>query len=168
MKRMGIGLLVLLAACAPAARPLDRTSLKAQTVITDFKPDRGADGVYKLGEFVRFGFSLNRPGFITLVAVNPDRSVEQIERNVRLPAGKHTFPLSSDKDASGRSAAYELYEPAGPHRMVLLYTDTPGTASVRFQGSQDTDFEGNVSAYLDKSNATVRDVAELTFEVVKK
>ena len=168
MRAMLIGLLLVLAACAPAAQPLDRKALSTQAVISDFRPDRGPDGVYKLGEFARFEFSLARAGFVTLVAVNPDGSVEQLERNVRLPAGKGGFPLSSDKDASGRSAAYELYEPAGPHRLALLYTDTPGTSSVRFQGTRDADFEGNVRAYLEKSNATVRDVQELTFQVVKK
>jgi hypothetical protein len=167
MKAIAIGFLLVLAACAPAAQPLDRQTLSSQTVIIDFKPDRGKDGAYKLGEFVRFEFTLERPGFVTLIAVNPDGSVEQLERNVRLTAGKQAFPLGSDKDASGRSAAYELYEPAGPHRMALLYTDTPGTSSVRFQGSRAADFASNVQTYLEKSKATTRDIAEITFQVTK-
>ena len=89
--------LLLLVGCAPQVGfgDKERREWGLQPVISDFAPDRGEGAKYRLRERVFFSFTLSQPGYVTLVTMDPDGTTVVLERNVQLPAGKHTFPLLS-------------------------------------------------------------------------
>ncbi|WP_119280527.1 DUF4384 domain-containing protein [Calidithermus roseus] len=160
-------LTALLAGCAPRLGVSDaqRAEWGLQPVISGFAPDRGTGGKYKLRERVFFGFTLSRPGYVTLITVDPDTTTVVLERNVRLEAGTHTFPLKTDVTAQGQ-ATYLVLPPTGTSRFRLLFTNVPVSAPNLFRGKlSPEELDRQTQAYL--SQAAVRDVAETTLEAVQ-
>lgn len=160
-------LLLLLAACAPQPGVSDsqRREWGLQPVISAFAPDRGEGGKYKLRERVFFSFTLSQPGYVTLVTMDSDTTTVVLERNVQLPAGRHTFPLATDRNAQGQ-ATYLVVPPLGPSRFRLLYSNVPATNRELFRGKlSNEEFNRHTQAYL--SGAQVRDVAETSMEAVQ-
>jgi len=160
-------LLLMLAACAPQPGVSDgqRREWGLQTIIGGFAPDRGEGGRYKLRERVFFSFTLSQPGYLTLVTMDADGTTVVLERNVQLSAGRHTFPLATDRNAQGQ-ATYLVVPPLGPSRFRLLYTDVPATNRELFRGKlSNEEFNRHTQAYL--SAAQVRDVAETWMEAVQ-
>jgi hypothetical protein len=164
-----IGVLALVA-CAPANTKLSRDTYRTQDVVRNFIPDRGEGANYKLGEYVRFSFSLTQPGFVTVISADSD-GIYELERNQPLGAGTRNLPLKTDVNAKGESAAYRISPPVGLQRVILLYTDVPGPAKkdVKFEGAFDnTRLEESVKTFFERSNARVRDIQELTINVENK
>jgi hypothetical protein len=164
-----IGVLALVA-CAPANTKLSGETYRTAEVVRNFVPDRGEGANYKLGEYVRFSFSLTQPGFVTVIAADSS-GIYELERNLRLGAGTRNLPLNTDVNAKGESAAYRISPPVGVQRVILLYTDVPGPGKndVKFEGSFDnTRLEDTVKTFFQRSNARVRDLQELTINVENK
>lgn len=160
---------VALVACAPANTRISRDTYRTQDVVRDFKPDRGEGANYRLGEFVRFSFSLTQPGYVTVIAADSS-GIYELERNQPLGAGARNLPLKSDVNAQGESAAYRISPPVGLQRVILLYTDVPGPGKndVKFEGAFDNArLEDAVRAFFEGSGARVRDLGELTINVEK-
>ncbi|MCS7069756.1 MAG: DUF4384 domain-containing protein [Meiothermus sp.] len=158
--------LLLLAGCAPQTGVSEdqRREWGLQPIISGFVPDRGEGGKYKLRERVFFSFTLSRPGYVTLVTMDSDSTTVVLERNVQLPAGQHTFPLATDRNAQGQ-ATYLVVPPLGPSRFRLLYTSTPVGNRELFRGQLSNEaFNRHTQAFL--SEAAVRDVAETWMEAV--
>ncbi|MER3482409.1 MAG: hypothetical protein C4332_03915 [Meiothermus sp.] len=165
----GLLLVAVLAACAPQTSAgvsgSQRSAWGLEPVISGFAPDRGEGGSYKVRERVFFSFTLSKPGYVTLVTVDPDTTTVVLERNVRLSAGAHTFPLKSDRNAQGQ-ATYLVFPPTGVSRFRLLFTDVPVGAPTLFQGKLNNDeLNRQTAAYV--STAKVRDVAETTIQTVQ-
>ncbi|MCX7783355.1 MAG: DUF4384 domain-containing protein [Meiothermus sp.] len=167
MRFFGLAIvLLLLAGCAPQLGVSDnqRREWGLQPIITGFAPDRGEGGKYKLRERVFFSFTLSQPGYVTLVTMDSDTTTVVLERNVQLPAGRHTFPLATDRNAQGQ-ATYLVVPPLGPSRFRLLYTSTPVGNRELFRGKlSNEEFNRHTQAYL--SGVQVRDVAETSMEAV--
>lgn len=166
MRLLGLLWVLLLASCAPQPGISDnqRREWGLQAIISGFAPDRGEGGRYKLRERVFFSFSLSQPGYVTLVTMDPDGTTVVLERNVQLPAGRHTFPLATDRNAQGQ-ATYLVVPPLGPSRFRLLYSDLPATNRELFRGKlSNEEFNRHTQAYL--NGAQVRDVAETWMEAV--
>jgi hypothetical protein len=164
-----IGILALVA-CAPANTKLSRDAYSTAEIVRDFKPDRGEGANYKLGEYVRFSFSLTQPGFVTVIAADSG-GIYELERNQPLAAGPRNLPLKTDVNAKGESAAYRISPPVGLQRVILLYTDAPGPGKndVKFEGAFDNArLENAVRAFFERSGARARDVQELTINVEDK
>lgn len=163
-------LVSVLVACAPSATlgvsEAQRADWKLQAVVQAFQPNKGKGSSYKVGEYATFGFTLGRAGYVTLVGLDPDGSLQELERNVRLPAGPQTLPLKTDKNAQGLQAAYQLTEPTGWETMWLIYTDLPGASEARFRGKPGAQ-EFAQLMYKFIAPSSVRDIAETKFEVVK-
>lgn len=84
---LSLAFVTALTGCLPRVSPL----LGATPVVTDFRPDRGIGGTYKLDEAISFSFTLTQPGYVTLIAIDPDLTVYEIGRRVvQYPAGSHT------------------------------------------------------------------------------
>jgi len=168
MRVFGIFLLLALVGCAPrlGVSETQRSEWAFQQVISNFKPDRGTGSTYKVGDFATFGFTLSKPGYVSLVGLDPDGSLQELERNVPLAAGSQTLPLKTDINAQGARAAYQLVEPTGPETMWLIFTDVPGPADARFRGKPSAE-EFSKLLYKFIAPSTTRDVAETKFEVVK-
>lgn len=128
-------------------------------------PRPGEGGKYRLGDRVFLSFTLSQPGYVTLVTMDVDGTTVVLERNVQLPAGRHTFPLATDRNAQGQ-AAYLVVPPLGPSRFRLLYTNVPVANRELFRGRLSNEaFNQHTQAYL--SAAEVRDVAETWMEAVR-
>jgi hypothetical protein len=161
-------LLLSLAACAPAVNRLETSDLRTTSVIREFKPDKGESARYNVGSQVSFTYSLERAGFITLVAYDDDGRTYDIERSVSTRAGTQTLPRAEDTTSTGGKAAYIVDPPTGPQRVFLIYTDRPSASSSRISGNfKAADLPKIIRAYINASGATVYDVAETRFEVVQ-
>ncbi|MFZ5992094.1 MAG: DUF4384 domain-containing protein [Deinococcota bacterium] len=154
---LSLAFVTALTGCLPRVSPL----LGTTPVVTDFRPDRGIGGTYKLDEGISFSFTLTQPGYVTLIAIDPDLTVYEIgRRGVQYPAGSHTFP------PPGADFRLEASPPLGLQRVRLIFTDTPAPA-VRFRGRMNGgELERTTRSYLEASGAKVRDVVETTLQVV--
>ncbi len=129
-----IGLLVfgfVLTACAPSV--LERSRFGGREIITNFQPDRGQGGSYKVGELVQLSFTLLQAGYITLISMDPDTTTGEVERSIAVKAGNNVLPRVNDVNATGAKAAYKVFPPTGKQRVILLFTDTPIAKTIRFR-----------------------------------
>jgi hypothetical protein len=157
-----------LVACAPAANRLDTTNLRTASVVRDFKPDRGEGAKYKIGEQVRFDLTLERSGFVTLITTDSDGKTYDLERSVPASAGKLTLPRADDRTATGGRAAYLVDIPTGPQRVFLVYTNRQAPPNTRVSGTfNNNDLPRVLRSYINTVDATVYDVAETQFEVIR-
>ena len=160
-------LFLVLAGCAPrlGISNTQRSEWGLEAIISGFAPDRGEGGKYNLRERVFFGFTLSKAGYVTLVTTDPDTTTVVLERSVELPAGTHTFPLKTDRNAQGQ-ATYLVLPPTGLSRFRLIYTDAPVQASGLFSGKLSEDqLNRQTQTYI--ASAKSRDVAETNMETVQ-
>ncbi len=160
-----IGLLVFsltLSACAPSV--VERSRFGAQDIISNFQSDRGEGASYKVGELVKFSFTLAQPGYITLVSMDPDTTTGEVEHSIAMKAGNNVLPRTNDVNATGAKAAYKVFPPTGRQRVILLFTNTPVAKTIRFEGKLNEDaLNAKINAYF--GQATIRDVTETSIEV---
>jgi hypothetical protein len=169
-KRLWLVGFLALVACAPSNTRISRDTYSTAEIVRNFVPDRGEGANYKLGEFVRFSFTLTQPGFVTVIAADKS-GIYELERNQALAAGPRNLPLKTDINAKGESAAYRISPPVGIQRVILLYTDVPGPGKndVKFEGAFDNArLEDAVKTFFERSRARTRDVQELTINVEDK
>lgn len=163
-------LILVLAGCMPkiGISEEQRTAWGLEKVVSDFAPDRGEGGKYKIGEQVFFKFNLSQPGYVSLVTIDPDTTTAVLERNIQLPAGSHTFPQKKDVTKAGQ-AAYQVFPPTGVSRFRLIYTDKPQpTAFVTNPNGEKLtpeELSRRTQAFI--SSAALKDVAETAMETVK-
>lgn len=168
MKHTPLFLLALFVACAPAATRLETGGLRTSTVIQGFKPEQGEGANYKVGSQVSFTYTLERAGYITLVAYDDNGRTYDIERSSAVKAGAQTLPRADDRSGTGGKAAYIVDPPVGPQRVFLIYTDKPAATGSRVSGNfKPGDLSGVIRTYINSTNSVAYDVAETRFEVVK-
>lgn len=152
-------LLLLLAGLFSACTVvLDGVSLSYRPDFTPailrFEPDRGAGATYFVGEEVRFFLTLKSPGWVSLVAIDPDGRTYELDR-FYLGRGTHLLPPGAYR--------YTLTPPRGLHRVRAVYTDlAPG--GVRLEGVF-TDWDARLRLYLEASRAHRHQVVETYFYV---
>ena len=156
-----MGLLgILLGACAP--------TLKVSTVgqiITRAQTDRGSGSVYRLGEFVDLQLTLTRPGHLTVLAVNADQTVEELEKNLLMQAGPQQLPRA--REAQGQPK-YQVVEPTGTQRVRLIFTSQPGPTNWRFAGVMSAQRLSELTQrFVQESRSDASEVVEIGFEVVR-
>jgi Domain of unknown function (DUF4384) len=160
---IGITALATLTSCAPNTL---RTRVGGQDIIKEFKVSP-AKAQIKLNEYVKFSFTLSKPGFVTLFTIDPDRTTYELDRNIKVAAGKSELPSKNDSDANGGKAAYQISEPIGKQLVYLAFTEKPIPAEVKFKGVLDeAALEKRIREALEKSGGA-KDVASLEFEVIK-
>lgn len=123
--------------------------------ILRFEPDRGAGATYFLGEEVRFLLTLDQPGWVSLVVIDPDGRTYELDR-FYLDRGTHLLPPGAYR--------YTLTLPRGLHRVRAVYTEGPPPARVRLEGVY-TDWDARLRLYIEASGARRYDVAETYFYV---
>ncbi|WP_457630519.1 DUF4384 domain-containing protein [Oceanithermus sp.] len=159
-----LALLGLLSACTITIRPSDVTvgvgyGVELNNVITRLEPDRGVGAAYYVGDEVRFIITLTQPGYVSLVAIDPDGRTYEFEHGVYLNAGTHVLPLP------GAGHRYIVDYPTGKQRVRAIYTNTR-PASVRFQGVYTRErFNERLRIYFRDCYAETRDVAETYFYI---
>ena len=155
-----VGLLgLVLGACAP--------SLQIGTsgqIITRLQADRGPGAIYRLGEFVDLQLTLAQPGYLTVLAVNADQTVEELEKNLLLDAGNHQLPRAREAQGQPR---YQVVEPSGTQRVRLIFTNQPGPVTWRFAGVMSAQRLAELTQrFVQESRSTKSEVVEVSFEVV--
>jgi len=159
-----LGLVGLLSACTVTIRPVDVTvgpgsSTSYSNVITRFVPDRGVGATYYVGDEVRFVITLQKPGYISLVAIDPDGRTYEFEHGVYLNAGTHVLPLPN------MNHRYIVDYPTGKQRVRAIYTDSR-PASIHFQGVYTRErFNERLRLYFNNCYANSRDLAETYFYI---
>ena len=159
-----LALLGLLSACTLTIRPGDVSfgasfGFGLSNVITRFEPDRGVGVGYYVGDEVRFIISLARPGFVSLVAIDPDGRTYEFEHGVYLNAGTHVLPLPRMR------RRYVVDYPTGKQRVRAIYTSSRPTA-VHFLGVYTRErFNERLRVYFDDCHAETRDLAETYFYI---
>ncbi len=152
----------LLAGCVPGTRSSLsvglRFGLELSPIITRFEPDRGAGASYRVGESVRFVVSLTRPGYLTLVGLDPDGVAYEFDR-LYLNPGTHLL-------SGPPGYRYELRPPLGLQRVRAIYTDTPYPTGLVFRGTHTLQgWDQQTSIYIQQSGSRMRDVAETFFYI---
>ncbi len=157
-----VSLLVLLSACRVVVTPTDVSlgvSGSYSPVISRFEPDRGVGASYRVGEEVRFIITLQRSGYLSLVAIDPDGRSYEFEHGVYLAAGTYVLPLAQMRHR------YVVDYPTGRQIVKAVFTDTR-PSGVRFQGVYSNDgFKERLRLYFNQSYASVRDVAQTYFYI---
>jgi hypothetical protein len=160
---MGMTALATLTACAPSTL---RAKVGGQDIIKEFKVSP-AKAQIKLNEYVKFSFTLEKPGFVTLFTVDPDRTTYELDRNIQYAAGKFELPNKDAKNASGAKAAYQISEPLGKQLVYLAFTEKPIPTEIKIKGNFDeTALEKRIREAFEKSGGA-KDIASLEFEVIK-
>jgi len=159
-----LALLGLLTACTITIKPVDLTvgvgaGYSYSDVITRFEPDRGPGSTYYVGDEVRFVITLRQPGYVSLVAIDPDGRTYEFEHGVYLNAGTHVLPLPQ------MNRRYIADYPTGKQRVRAIYTDKQ-PAAVHFEGVYTRErFNERLRLYFDRCYAQTRDVAETYFYI---
>jgi hypothetical protein len=154
---------LLLAACAPSATRLERSSLSNTTVLSNFVPDKGEGASYKINEQVRFKYTLSAAGFITALSYGATGNTEPLEVNISVRAGQSQLPRPDDR-VNTKQAAYIVGAPTGTNRVVLIYTNRPLNAAPR--GRLDAQgLQAAIKNAIEVSGADRTDIAETHIEV---
>ena len=168
MKFLPLLLLAAMVACAPNANRLNTDTLSSAAVIRSFVPDKGENAPYPVGQQVSFSYTLERAGFITLVAFDDDGRTYDIERSVATKAGAQSLPRADDQTSTGGKAAYIVDPPLGPQRVFLIYTDRAAPTGTRISGNfAAADLPKIIKSYISATGSSVYDVSETRFQVVK-
>ncbi|TBH20847.1 hypothetical protein [Thermus thermamylovorans] len=145
----------LLSACTLTLEGVSLTyRLDLTPAILRFEPDRGVGATYFVGEEVRFLLTLAAPGWVTLVARDPDGFTYEFDR-LYLDRGTHLLPPGAYR--------YALTPPRGLHRVRAVYTDAP-PGRVRLEGRY-ANWDARLRVYVEASRATRHQVAETFFYV---
>jgi hypothetical protein len=103
----------------------------------------GVGGQLLRGEEIRFLLTLGRPGWVSLVVIDPDGHTYELDR-LYLERGTHVLPPGAYR--------YRLVPPRGLHRVRAVYTEAPPADRVRLEGVF-TDWDARLRVYLEASGA---------------
>lgn len=124
-------------------------------LITELRPDRGEGATYFVGEPVRFRVSTRVPGYVTLVALQPNGYASTLIRNAYVPAGTTVFPRPQD------GVTYNVAPPIGLQRVRAIFTRVRPTTDLVLSGTYDLNRWSTVTTtYLQPYARADRDVQE--------
>lgn len=160
-----LGMAGLISACTVTTHSGATVSLRFGVDLTPtivrLEPDRGQGANYFVGEFVKFNLTLNRPGYVALVAIDPNGQTYEFSRYY-LQAGSYTLAGPQGNPNFG----FQLRPPRGLERVRAIYTDSPYPTGFTFSGVYTYDtWDRQTSIYLRQTGARVRDVAETYFYI---
>ncbi len=162
LKFIPLGLLValLLSACTITVRPSGVISSEypLNPIIQEFRPTRGAGSTYNVGDRIEFLLVVDRSGYVTLSAIDPDGSVYVFARNIPVQAGANYLPLESQR------VVYNAGPPRGLHHVRASFTSGPTDTSVAYKGRRG-DSEWNSAITLEIRAFPIRDVTETTLYI---
>lgn len=148
------GLLALgLSSCTVSVR--SNLGLGSSNLIADLRPDRGEGATYLVGEPVRFRLTTRVPGYVTLVALQPNGYASTLIRGAYVPAGTTVFPRPQD------GVTYNVAPPTGLQRVRAVFTRVRPTTELVLSGVYDVNGWNTVTTqYVQPYAVADRDVAE--------
>ncbi|MDF1523845.1 MAG: DUF4384 domain-containing protein [Trueperaceae bacterium] len=140
--------------------PFDDARPRPSAVIERFESVRRS---YAVGDRVQFRIATNRPGFVTLTAIDPDGSVYVIARNLEVTGrGTEILPPPSAR------VAFVAVPPTGRHVVRAHFTPTRTPERVVFRGLVGFDSWSNaISIELSGTGFVLDDVAEVRFDILR-
>lgn len=127
-----LGTLALgLSSCTVSVRSNLGLAGSTSNLIADLRPDRGEGATYRVGEELRLRVSTRTPGYLTLVALQPNGYASTLVRNAYIPAGTTVFPRAGD------GVTYNVAAPTGLQRVRAIFTRVRPTSDLIFSGTYD-------------------------------
>lgn len=149
---------LLLAACTITISPAPGVTITLSDEILEFYPTRGAGATYFVGEQIEFRLTTRTAGFVTLTAIDPDGTVYELSRNVRVPGGTVFIPTREQR------VVYTAAPPRGTHRIRVSFTPRQTDGTVIYRGRRG-DAEWSAAIELEIRPHEVRDVAETSLVI---
>ncbi|GMA13902.1 DUF4384 domain-containing protein [Deinococcus metallilatus] len=156
-----LGALALgLSACTVSVRSNLGLVGSSSNLIADVRPDRGAGATYYIGEPVRISVTTRAPGYVTLVALQPNGYASTLIRNAYVPAGTTVFPRAQD------AVTYNVAPPTGLQRVRAIFTRVRPTTDLVLSGVYDVNGWNTVTTqYVQPYAQADRDVQETYFYI---
>lgn len=153
---LALGALALgLSACSVTVRPNTGLVTGGSDLITRFAPTKGVGASYVIGEAVSFSVSTRTPGYLTLLALNPDGSANVLAQNVYVGAGTTVFPRPQD------GVTYNVAPQRGLQLVRAVFLRVRPSADLVLGGVYDSGRWNTVtSAYVAPYAVADRDVQE--------
>lgn len=144
-----------LSACTITARPNVGLLGSSSNLIARVTPDKGEGATYRVGEPVRISVTTRDAGYVTILALNQDRSANVLVRNAYVQAGTTTFPRA------GEGVTFNAAPPAGTQSIRVIFTRPQPTTSLVLSGIYDGNRWNSVTSnYLTPYAPADRDVQE--------
>lgn len=163
---MSLGLGAGLSACTmqTAARPNQGLNGSVRNLVVAVTPDKGEGASYRQGEAVRLRVGVQEPGYLTLVARQPNGSAQVLVRDVPLERGTYIFPRDGQDDTF---AAALKNLPQGRQAVRAIFTRQRPATELVVTGVYDQN-RWNAVGYQDfrQLSAADRDVQETYFQIV--
>jgi hypothetical protein len=127
--------------------------------IRTFAPTGGRGSVYYLGQQVRFVLTVSRPGYVTLVSLNPGGYSNVLVRNAYVPAGTTYFPRSP-------YVHYTITPPTGLQRVRAIFTTVVQRPNLALYGQYSfPGWQNRTDLYLQSYPVRVRALAQTYFYI---
>ncbi|SEJ85625.1 protein of unknown function [Deinococcus reticulitermitis] len=144
-----------LSACTVTVRPNTGLAVSSSNLITRFAPTKGVGANYFVGEAVSFNVTTRAPGYLTLLALNPDGSANVLAQNVYVAAGTTVFPRPQD------GVTYNVAPQRGLQLVRAIFLRVRPTTDLVLGGSYDNGRWNTVTnAYVAPYAYADRDVQE--------
>lgn len=140
--------------------PFDDARPRPSAVIERFESVRRS---YDVGDRVQFRIATNRPGYVTLTAIDPDGRVYVIGRNFEV-RGRGTEILPPPE----ARVAFVAVPPTGRHVVRAHFTPARTSERVVFRGLVGFDpWSSAIAIELSGTGFVLDDVAEVRFDIVR-
>jgi hypothetical protein len=138
--------------------PFDDARPRPSAVIERFESVRRS---YAIGDDVRFRIATNRPGYVTLTAIDPDGSVYVIARNLEVSGrGIEILPPPNSR------FPFVAVPPTGRHVVRAHFTPSRTPERVVFRGLVGFDsWSSAIAIELSGTGFVLDDVAEVRFDI---
>lgn len=151
-----IGTLALgLSACTVTVRPGTGLSGSRSNLITQFVPTKGEASTYAVNESIQFRVGTRDPGYVTILALNPDGSANILTQNAYVQEGVTVFPRPGDQ------VTYNVAGIRGLQKVKVIFTRVRPTTDIVLGGVYTNGTWNNVTdQYLQPYALADRDVQE--------
>lgn len=144
-----------LSACTIGIRPNQGMLGSDSNLIARVVPDKGEGATYRVGEPVKISVTTRTAGYVTILALNQNRSADVLIRNAYVQAGTTTFPRAGD------NVIFNAAPPVGTQSIRVIFTRSQPTTGLVLSGIYDNNRWNTVTSnYLTPYPAGDRDVQE--------
>ncbi|WP_261663320.1 DUF4384 domain-containing protein [Deinococcus sp. Marseille-Q6407] len=160
---VALGLGAGLSACTvQTERPNLGLNASQRNLIVGLVPDRGEGASYRQGDEVRLRVSVREPGYLTLIARQPDGSAQVLVRGAYVERGTTIFPRAGDR------VTYNVHAPNGLQQVRAIFTRVQPSGQPAVSGNYDqARWNGVGYQDLPPLQAADRDVQETYFYIVR-
>ncbi|AAF10606.1 MULTISPECIES: DUF4384 domain-containing protein [Deinococcus] len=149
------GLALGLSACTVTVRPNTGLAGSSNNLISTFIPTKGEGAAYAVGEAVQFRLTTRDAGYATILALNPDGSVNILTRNAYVGAGTTVFPRPQD------GVTYNVAPQRGLQKVRAIFLRVRPTTDLVLSGVYDNGrWNTATTEYLTPYAYADRDVQE--------